>query len=146
MKYRNKILFKKIIVFAVLLFIAILFLHEDKIIFMGNTDYEISNSNQPIIDKLNIKDKHALVGGLLEEVMQQEIDDFFSVSLVGTTEYEFSDAVDCSEFDVYLVQLVDDATDYYMVPVGADGEHLRYIYLYHYFNNSLELIWTDQTE
>lgn len=146
MKYRNKILIKKIIVFAVLLFIAILFLNEDKIVFMGNADYEISNSNQPIIDKLNIKDKHALVGGLLEKVMQEEIDDFFSVSLVGTTEYEFSDAVDCSEFDVYLVKLVDDATDYYMVPVGPDGEHLRYIYLYHYFNNSLELIWTDQTE
>lgn len=148
MKYRNKILIRKVSLLCVTLLFAILFLMcIDYISINTHTpdNSGIEKTNQTIIDRLNIKDKHALVGGLLEDVMRQEIDGFFSASLVGATEYKFADVVDCIEFDVYVVYLEDDATEYYMVPVGPEGEHLRYIYLYHYFNNSLELVWNDQT-
>lgn len=149
MKYRNKILIKKVAIFcATVLLIYILLLRYD---YISTTPYrfgdsEIAKTNQPIIERLDIQNKHAVVGGLLEKVMRQEIDGFFCANLVGATTYDFSNTVNCVEFDVYIVDLEDDATEYYMVPVGPDGEHLRYIYLYHYFNNSLELIWTDQTE
>lgn len=149
MKYRNKILIRKVVLFcvAVLLVLFLLFRYD----YISTTphkfgDSEIGKTNQPIIEKLDIKHKHAVVGGLLEEVMWQEIDGFFGANLVGATAYDFPGTVNCIEFDVYVVYLEDDATEYYMVPVGPEGEHLRYIYLYHYFNNSLELIWTDQTE
>lgn len=149
MKYRNKILIRKVSLLCVTLLFAILFLMcIDYISINTNTldNSGIEKTNQPIIDRLNIKNKHALVGGLLEEVMRREIDGFYCANLVGATNYDFPGTVNCIEFDVYVVYLEDDATEYYMVPVGPDGEHLRYIYLYHYFNNSLELIWTDQTE